>query len=105
MDTARFISELANLNMDESMPYVGRNAFAHKGGMHIDGVLKRRDSFEHIDPKLVGNRRRLLISEVAGRSALLDAAVKGRPGADPRKRGHHPHPRKHQGAGGGGLFL
>ena len=70
-DTARFISELANLNMDESMPYVGRNAFAHKGGMHIDGVLKRRDSFEHIDPKLVGNRRRLLISEVAGRSALL----------------------------------
>ena len=53
------------------MPYVGRNAFAHKGGMHIDGVLKRRDSFEHIDPKLVGNRRRLLISEVAGRSALL----------------------------------
>ena len=70
-DTARFISELANLNMDERTPYVGRNAFAHKGGMHIDGVLKRHDAFEHIDPQLVGNRRRLLVSEVAGRSALL----------------------------------
>lgn len=78
-DTARLISELANLNMDESMPYVGRNAFAHKGGMHIDGVLKRRDSFEHIDPKLVGNRRRLLISEVAGRSALLTRLKKVAP--------------------------
>lgn len=69
--TARLISELANLNMDESMPYVGRNAFAHKGGMHIDGVLKRHATFEHIDPALVGNRRRLLVSEVAGRSALM----------------------------------
>ena len=71
LSIARFISELANLNMDEAMPYVGHNAFAHKGGMHIDGVLKNRRSFEHIDPALVGNRRRLLISEVAGRSALL----------------------------------
>ena len=46
---------------------------------HIDGVLKRRDSFEHIDPKLVGNRRRLLISEVAGRSALLTRLKKVAP--------------------------
>ena len=76
---ARFISELANLNMDEGMPYVGNNAFAHKGGMHIDGVLKDHRTFEHIDPSLVGNHRRILISEVAGRSALMTKIKKFAP--------------------------
>ena len=69
--TARLISEIANLSMDEHSPYVGRSAFAHKGGMHIDGMLKNTGAFEHIPPESVGNRRRYLISEMAGRGALL----------------------------------
>ena len=69
--TARKISEILNLSMDERSPYVGRSAFAHKGGMHIDGMLKDEHSFEHISPELVGNHRRYLISEMAGRGALM----------------------------------
>jgi 2-isopropylmalate synthase len=56
------------------MPYVGAHAFSHKGGMHSDGVLKNRLSFEHIDPALVGNGRHLLLSEVGGRAAVAERA-------------------------------
>ncbi len=70
-DTARFVSEVANVTLDERSPYVGDSAFAHKGGMHVDGVRKASASFEHIDPASVGNRRRVLLSEVSGRAALL----------------------------------
>lgn len=69
--TARTIAEIANVQFNERDPYVGKSAFAHKGGMHIDGVNKASRSFEHIDPELVGNERRLLMSEVAGRSTIL----------------------------------
>ncbi|HHT37176.1 MAG: citramalate synthase [Candidatus Wallacebacter cryptica] len=69
--TARTIAEIANVQFNERDPYVGKSAFAHKGGMHIDGVNKASRSFEHIDPKLIGNERRLLMSEVAGRSTIL----------------------------------
>lgn len=69
--TARLTSEIANLSMDEHSPYVGNSAFAHKGGMHIDGMLKNRRSFEHISPEQVGNKRRFLVSEMAGRGALI----------------------------------
>lgn len=68
---ARFVSEIANVIHDERAPYVGGSAFAHKGGMHIDAVFKNPISFEHIDPELVGNKRRILMSEVAGRSTVL----------------------------------
>ena len=70
--TARKISEIANLNLYKRDPYVGNSAFAHKGGMHIDGVCKAASSFEHIDPTLVGNKRRFLMSEVAGRKTLVE---------------------------------
>lgn len=70
-ETSRYISELANVIPDAHSPYVGSSAFAHKGGMHVDGVLKDSKTFEHIDPSLVGNDRRFLISEVSGRSNLL----------------------------------
>lgn len=70
-ETARYVAEVANINLTESEPYVGRRAFTHKGGMHIDGVNKASHSFEHIDPSLVGNSRRFLMSEVAGRSTVL----------------------------------
>ncbi|MEG0693108.1 MAG: citramalate synthase [Oscillospiraceae bacterium] len=69
--TARFIAEIANVSLDKSLPYVGKSAFAHKGGMHVDGVGKNPISFEHIPPEIVGNQRNLLISEMAGRSAIL----------------------------------
>ncbi len=69
--TARMISEIANITVPNGMPYIGKSAFAHKGGMHIDGVSKNTSSFEHIDPELVGNERRFLVSEVAGRSMIL----------------------------------
>ncbi len=70
--TARFVGEVANIMLNERAPYVGKSAFAHKGGMHIDGVHKASDSFEHIQPELVGNNRRFLMSEVAGRSTILN---------------------------------
>jgi len=68
---ARYISEIANIIFDEKSPYVGGNAFAHKGGMHIDAVYKNPVSFEHINPELVGNSRKILMSEVSGRSTIL----------------------------------
>jgi 2-isopropylmalate synthase len=67
---ARYISEIANAALNPRAPYVGRSAFAHKGGMHIDAMLKDDRTFEHISPELVGNDRRYLISEMAGRGAL-----------------------------------
>lgn len=69
--TARFVSEIANMPHNEKAPYVGNDAFAHKGGMHIDAVNKNPISYEHINPEVVGNSRRILMSEVAGRSTLL----------------------------------
>lgn len=69
--TARFVSEIANMPHNDKAAYVGNDAFAHKGGMHIDAVNKNPISYEHINPDLVGNSRRILMSEVAGRSTLL----------------------------------
>ncbi len=68
---SRCVCELSNLHMTDSTPYVGKSAFAHKGGMHVDGVLKLTSSFEHISPESVGNERQFLLSEVAGRQAVL----------------------------------
>ncbi|HEX5126797.1 MAG TPA: citramalate synthase [Rhodocyclaceae bacterium] len=69
--TARFVSEVANMPLNEKAAYVGNDAFAHKGGMHIDAVNKNPISYEHINPDVIGNSRRILMSEVAGRSTLL----------------------------------
>lgn len=77
--TARFIAEIANIALDDGAPYVGRSAFTHKGGMHIDGVNKNSRSFEHIDPSIVGNERRFLMSEVSGRSTILKQIQKVAP--------------------------
>lgn len=68
---ARYVSEIANITHNEKAPYVGGDAFTHKGGMHIDAVNKNPISYEHIDPETVGNDRHILMSEVAGRGALL----------------------------------
>ena len=66
--TCRAIADISNLSMRD-LPYVGKNAFSHKAGTHIDGVMKNPASFEHIDPEIVGNDRSFLMSEAAGKSA------------------------------------
>jgi 2-isopropylmalate synthase len=68
--TAHFLDELLNFTPDPDQPYVGRNAFAHKGGMHVAGVTADPATFEHIDPEVVGNRRELLISELSGKGTV-----------------------------------
>lgn len=73
---SRRVAEIANVNIPEGMAYVGARAFAHKAGMHADGILKVRASFEHVDPARVGNDRRFLMSEVGGRSAIAERARK-----------------------------
>jgi 2-isopropylmalate synthase len=65
------ISEISNMPVPGNKPYVGLSAFAHKGGMHIDGVTKCSHSFEHVNPEAVGNKRRFLMSEVSGRTTVL----------------------------------
>jgi len=67
---SRFIAELANIAPADQQPYVGFNAFAHKGGIHIDAVSKMPATYEHADPTLVGNKRRILVSELGGRSTI-----------------------------------
>ena len=73
-ETAHFVDELTNTAPDPDQPYVGRNAFAHKGGMHVAGVQADARTFEHMDPKLVGNSRDVLISELSGRGSVLSRA-------------------------------
>ncbi len=74
--TVRRAAEIANINLDSGMPYVGANAFAHKAGMHIDAVLKNPSAYEHIPPEAVGNERVFLMSEVAGRSMIIEKIQK-----------------------------
>src|SRR5579863_10206464 len=68
---ARFIAELANLPMRGDQAYVGHSAFAHKGGVHVSAVLKDSSTYEHIGPKLVGNRQRVLLSDLSGKGSIL----------------------------------
>jgi 2-isopropylmalate synthase len=73
-ETAHLVDELTNTTPDPDQPYVGRNAFAHKGGMHVAGVQADARTFEHVDPGLVGNSRDVLISELAGKGSVLSRA-------------------------------
>jgi 2-isopropylmalate synthase len=73
-ETAHFVDELLNINPDPNQAYVGRNAFAHKGGLHVAGVRADASTFEHIDPARVGNQRDLLVSELSGRGTMLEKA-------------------------------
>jgi len=72
---SRQIAEISNIRVSHEMPFVGHSAFAHKGGMHIDGVKKNPLSFEHMEPSLFGNTRHLLTSEVAGKALLLQKVL------------------------------
>ena len=70
-EVSRYVFEIGNLAPVMNMPYVGDSAFAHKGGLHIDALRKSKRTYEHIEPELVGNARRFLISELSGRSTVL----------------------------------
>jgi 2-isopropylmalate synthase len=74
-DVSRLVYELANLEPDKRQPYVGQSAFAHKGGLHVSAVQKNAETYEHIDPALVGNVQRVLVSDLSGRSTLLAKAT------------------------------
>ncbi len=69
-ETAHFVDELVNRTPNPDQPYVGKNAFAHKGGLHIAGVIEDPETFEHIAPALVGNKRELLVSELSGKGTV-----------------------------------
>jgi 2-isopropylmalate synthase len=69
-ELSRFVYETANLQLRNGQPFVGRSAFAHKGGMHVHAVNKFAHTYEHMDPALVGNERRILVSELSGRSNI-----------------------------------
>jgi 2-isopropylmalate synthase len=73
-ETAHFVDEILNVSPDPDQAYVGRNAFAHKGGMHVAGVQADARTFEHLEPELVGNSRDVLISELSGKGSVLSRA-------------------------------
>eukprot|EP00871_Galdieria_phlegrea_P004349 jgi/Galph1/4915/GphlegSOOS_G3520.1 len=71
-ELSRYMDEITNLPHQVSRPYVGDSAFAHKGGLHVAAVLKDENTYQHIEPVLVGNRRRILVSELSGRGNIID---------------------------------
>ena len=70
-EISRAIAEIANVVPNDRQPYVGHSAFAHKGGIHVSAVSRHTATYEHIDPALVGNARRILVSELSGKSNVL----------------------------------
>lgn len=70
-EVSQLFYELANIHPNKRQAFVGDSAFAHKGGLHVSGVLKNRETYEHIDPDLVGNRQRVLVSDLSGRSNIV----------------------------------
>jgi 2-isopropylmalate synthase len=70
-EVSQVFYELANIQPNKRQAFVGDSAFAHKGGLHVSGVLKNRETYEHIDPELVGNRQRVLVSDLSGRSNIV----------------------------------
>ena len=71
-DLSKKVGEIINIPPRRDMPYVGDSAFAHKGGMHISAMSKNTQTYEHIDPSLVGNSRRILVSDMAGKASIIE---------------------------------
>ena len=74
MEVAHYVAEVCNMHPDDHQPFVGHSAFAHKGGVHISAVQKNPETYEHLPPSSVGNRRRLLVSELGGKATILASA-------------------------------
>ncbi|MFH1381457.1 MAG: citramalate synthase [Chloroflexota bacterium] len=70
-EVSRYVSEAANLSHDAFLPYVGVSAFSHKAGLHVSGITKWADAYQHINPALVGNERKVLVSELSGRQNII----------------------------------
>ena len=73
-EVSRYISEVCNLKQRTDQPYVGISAFAHKAGVHVNAVMKKPESYEHVVPEKVGNKRKFIISELAGKSSIINKA-------------------------------
>jgi 2-isopropylmalate synthase len=73
-DVSHFVAEVANLAPDDHVAYVGNSAFAHKGGIHVAAMRRSEESYQHIDPTLVGNQMRVVVSELSGRGNLISKA-------------------------------
>ena len=73
-EVARFVADISNMKLQDNQPFAGNSAFAHKAGVHVNAILKNPKTYEHVDPQAVGNRRRLLISELSGKSTILKKA-------------------------------
>ncbi len=82
-ELSRYVYELANMNFRSNQAFVGRSAFAHKGGMHVHAVNRIAESYEHIEPERVGNERRVLVSELSGRSNIVAKTTKHKLDEDP----------------------
>lgn len=70
-EISHYVSEISNMKQQDSQPFVGRSAFAHKGGVHINAVMKNPETYEHIKPEEVGNHRRILVSELSGKTSII----------------------------------
>jgi 2-isopropylmalate synthase len=81
-EVAHYVAEIANLPADEHLPYVGKSAFAHKGGIHVAAMRRSAVSYQHVDPEQVGNQMRVVVSELSGRGNLLSKAEEF--GLDPK---------------------
>jgi 2-isopropylmalate synthase len=73
-EVSRYIAEVCNMKHADNQPFVGQSAFAHKGGVHVNAVIKKASAYEHMEPGVVGNKRRILVSELSGKSTLLAKA-------------------------------
>ena len=73
-DLSHFVAEVANITPDEHLPFVGKSAFAHKGGVHVAAMRRSAQSYQHVQPELVGNRMRVVVSDLSGRGNLLSKA-------------------------------
>lgn len=86
-ETAHFVAEIANLSPDEHIPFVGKSAFAHKGGIHVAAMRRNPSSYQHVDPELVGNKMRVVVSELSGKGNLLNKVEEFRLQADEKAVG------------------
>jgi 2-isopropylmalate synthase len=73
-DLSHFVAEVANLTPDEHLPFVGKSAFAHKGGVHVAAMRRNQRSYQHLDPALIGNKMRVVVSDLSGRGNILSTA-------------------------------
>ena len=76
-ELSRYVDEIANLVPNDSLPYVGRSAFAHKAGIHVAAIKKESKTYEHINPKHVGNKRNILVSDLSGKSNIVSKSLHG----------------------------